>query len=184
VDFSKILYILLTLTTIGLVTFTVIFEYVQSKLSELVSVFISLSSLFLNRGRASGVLYCTNAMNGACDAFNLAMTICVDRVSGLGHCMQLSGAYFVITMLNCFYTLGRHSTSAHYSKMTRDEDDSDAASEGVAFVDTESFTTTKNSSSSISASSPQFMNALYYLFVLSVFTMTGLFGAFLFYKIP
>lgn len=80
--------------------------------------------------------------------------------------------------------LGRHSTSAHYSKMARDEDDSDAASEGVAFVDTESSTTTKTSFSDTSTFSLQCMNALYYLCILCVFTMTGLFAAFLFYKIP
>ena len=83
-----------------------------------------------------------------------------------------------------YCTLGTHSTSARYSKIPMDGDDSDAASEGVAFVDTEPSAMTKTSSSDTSAFSPQCMNALYYLFVLSVFTMTGLFVAFLFYEIP
>lgn len=35
-DFSEVLYILLALATIGLITFAVVFEYAQFKLSELV----------------------------------------------------------------------------------------------------------------------------------------------------
>ena len=92
----------------------------------------------------------------------------------------------------------RRSDSARYSKLPltlredtptiRDDvltvcDDESEGSEGVAFVDTESSTMTKNSSSDTSTS-PQSSNALYYLFVLCLFTITGLFCAFLFYKIP
>ena len=91
-----------------------------------------------------------------------------------------------------YYLIGRRNDSARYSKLpltvhdnalTVRDDESDAGSEGVAFVETESSYTAKNSSSD-TLTSPQSSNALYYLFVLCLFTITGLFCAFLFYKIP
>lgn len=79
---------------------------------------------------------------------------------------------------------GNQSPVAHYSKMKLDECDSDEPSEGVAFMDTPSSPSMpKASSEDPSSVTPQCMNALYYLFVLTMFTFSGMFVAFLFYEI-
>ena len=82
------------------------------------------------------------------------------------------------------HLVGRRVLIAHYSKMIMEDDNSDG--EEVIFMNTTSSSRPPSQKTPMTlnpSQSSQHMNTMYYIYILQGFTVTGLFIAFLFYKI-